>query len=118
MPLQTADALGNIRWGGGITNAPTRHAIGFGHAIDDDGALIDLRRQAGNGYMTAVTIEQLFIDFVGDDIEVFLHRQIGNELKTLLSIYGAGGSVGRIDNNSARFLSNGCPDGIDVQLIM
>ena len=48
MALQGADALGQVQRCSGVADAPAGHAVGLGHAVDDDGALVDLRGQGGD----------------------------------------------------------------------
>ena len=59
-----------------IADAPSGHGVGFGYAVDNDGLVLDFFIEGGHAVVLFLIVDQLFIDFVGDDVEAVLHGQI------------------------------------------
>ncbi len=77
---------------------PTGDAVGFGHAVDDDGVVahaIDLR----HGKMLGAIVENVFVDFVGDAEGVPAQAKIADEFQLAARKNFSRGIVGRVDDD-------------------
>ena len=78
----------------GITDAPARHRVGLGHAVQEDRALFHAR-QGGQGGMRRGVVGQLAVDFVRQHDEVVLDADCGDLLELLAGIVAPVGLVGK-----------------------
>ncbi len=101
MALEVGHGLGGIEGRRGIADAPARHGIGLGHAVDDDGALLDLGAERSDGDVLRAVVDQEFVNLVRDDGKILFDRQIANRLQLLAGEHESVGVVGGIDDDGA-----------------
>ncbi len=94
--------------------APTGDAIGFGHAVDDDGAFAHAVK-AGHGEVLGAVIEDMFVNFVGDAIGVPLDAEIANEFEFLAGEDFSGGIVGRVEDDGFGVRTEGSGEFVEVE---
>ena len=100
LALVVDHALDDVAGSAGVADAETGHGIGLAHAADQNGAGLDLRAEGGDGIVLLAAVDQLFIDFVGHDVEIVLHGQIRQLLKLLARPHAAVGVGGRVEDES------------------
>ena len=93
---------------GGIADAPAGHGIGLGHAVEDDGLVMEIR--AGHQYIGErfVVEPDVLVDIVAgdDDLGIPLDNLTqGDELRA--GIGGARGVGGAVDDHQAGALGDG-----------
>src|SRR5208337_5342971 len=67
--VNLADGLRGFRRCNGPADAPAGDAVGFGHAVDDDGAVAHAV-QAGHGEVLGAVVDDVLVNFVGDAVGV------------------------------------------------
>ena len=72
MRLQIGCCLCCIIGGDHPTQPPTGHGVALGNAIDHDGAVLNLWNQLGYRVGPLAVIDQVLVDLIGYDPEVFL----------------------------------------------
>ena len=75
MPLDVGDGFSHVAGGGHVTETPAGHGEGLGETVDRNGAAADFFRDGSHGEMPRAVVNQLFINFVGDQVKVSLARQ-------------------------------------------
>ena len=90
----------------GVADAPAGHGVGLGNAVDHDRLRADFVAQRSDGNVLLAVVNQLLIDFVGDDVKLLLHGQRGDALQQRARIHAAAGVVGRIKNQRLRALGD------------
>src|SRR6266849_427448 len=78
--------------GNAPSDAPSGCEVVFRQASESDDW--NVGRDRGHGYMRVVVDDEFVVDFVGEDYEVVLARQVGNLLQHFPGADGAGGIVG------------------------
>ena len=109
--LVVGHGLGHFHGRGGVSNAPAGHGVGLGHAVDGDGARLDLVAQGGDGDVLRAVIDKVFVDLVRDDVEVVLDGEPADVLKLLAGVDKAVGVVGGVQDDGAR---PACDGGLDL----
>ena len=59
----------------GVADAPAGHGVGLGNAVDHDRLRANFVAQRSDGNVRFAVVNQLLIDFVGDDVKLLFHRQ-------------------------------------------
>ena len=77
MALDLGHGAYDFRGSGRVSDAPAGHRVGFGNAIDDDGLFLDVVPERGKADKLEIVVDQLSIDLVGDDEDVFLANDLG-----------------------------------------
>ena len=93
--MDFADGLGSFRWSESPADAPAGDAVGFGHAVDDDGAVAHAV-DAGHRDVLRRVIENVLVNFVGDAEGIPAHTQVADEFQLGAREHFARGIVGRI----------------------
>ena len=102
-----ADDLGDVGGGGDIADTPAGHGIGLGHAVDEQGAGLDLLPQGGQAGELLVVIGQAVVDLVGQDIQVVVHAHLGDALQLAAAVHHAGGVAGVVQDHALGFGGDG-----------
>jgi len=97
--LQHVDGGSDFLRSGGVTEAPAGHGVGFGETVDGDGEVGDFLAEGSDGDVGLVGVNEFFVDFVGQDEDVFAHGDVGDGLKLFLGVNGAGGVAGAVDDD-------------------
>ena len=85
LSLQFVASFDNPFRCGDVSDAPARHGIGLADAVDDDGTFFHAW-ELGDAFMVPYVVD-MFIDFVGQHIEVFMAEDdVGESLQFLLAI--------------------------------
>ena len=95
----------------GVADAPARHRVGLGHAVDDDGALLKLGAERCDGHMLRAVVDQVLVNLVRDDGQVMADGDVSDGLQLLTGVDEAVGVVGGVEHDGARAVGDG---GLDL----
>ena len=93
--LDLGHAVDDLGRPGGETDPPAGHRIGLGHAVDDDGLLLDVFAERGEARELEVVVDEAGVDLVGDDVDVLALDDLGQRQQLFLRV-GAAGRVGGV----------------------
>ena len=79
----------------GEADAPAGHGVGFGDSVDGEGAVVQLRRDLGDGREGEIVMDDLFVDVVGHDVDVGMADEYLGEGAQFGGGVGGAGGVGR-----------------------
>ena len=107
MSLQFVAAFHYPFWAGHVSDSPACHGIGFGNAVDDDGALLHAFKL--RDAFVASGVVDVLVDFVGDDEEVFVsEHHFGQCAQLFLVVYASRRVAGRTEDEHSCFGGDGC----------
>ena len=89
MALERGHCLDHALGARGIADAPAGHGVGLGYAVDHDRLRLDRIAKRSHAVVRFAIVDQLFIDFIADNIEALFHRQIGDGAKIALAPHAA-----------------------------
>ena len=101
-----AHDLGDVFGGQGIADTPAGHGIGLGNAVDENGALLYVLAQRGDGDELPAVVDQLIINFVSDDIHVPGDADVGQGPEHLPGVQHARGVGGRVKEDALGVVGN------------
>ena len=79
----------------GVTDPPSGHAKGLGHAVQRQGAVFKPRFDLGDGRKLEIVIDDVFVNVVGQNPHLIVaHQHVGQRLQVFACI-GCAGRVGR-----------------------
>ena len=103
MALEGVDRLGDVLRGGEPADAPARHRVRFGNAVDDDRALLHLFADLRDGEVLHAVVDELGVNFVGEHPDARLFADLADGADLRLGIHRARG-VGRgVEDEHLRF---------------
>src|SRR5262249_43169574 len=82
----------------GPAYAPSGDAVGFGHAVDGDGA-VGHSFEAGDGNVARTIVEDVLVDFVGDSEDIEFEAEVADDSEFGASEHFAGGIVGSVQDD-------------------
>ena len=82
----------------GIADAQAGHGVGLADAVDEDGVPLDGGAEAGDGVVARIAVDQLFVNLIGNDVEIVLHGQVGQLLQLLARPHAAVGVGGGVEH--------------------
>ena len=77
---------------GAITHPPAGHGERLGQTVDDDAALLQLRRQRGDADLPQAVVHHVLVNLVGDDVEAGVAQHVGE----VLQLFGGVRRPGRV----------------------
>ena len=72
-----------------ITEPPTCHGVGFAESVDGDGEVVRFFRQRRDADMFEVVVNEFLVNLVGQNVNVFLGRDLNDCLQFFTCINGA-----------------------------
>ena len=100
--LEGIDGLGDLLRGGEPADAPARHRVRLGDAVDDDRMILHPLADLRHGEVLYAVVDELGIDLVGEhpNARLFAHRGQGADLR--LGVHRARGVGGRVEDEHLR----------------
>ena len=90
MALNGIDRFGHCFRRGQIPKTPTRHRVGFAKAVDRDCQIVRFLGKRRDAHVLCIVINELLVNFVGQNVNVLLSGNINNRLQLLASVNRAG----------------------------
>ena len=88
MALNGIDRSGHRFRRGDISEPPTRHRVGFAESVNRDRQIVSLLRERRDADVFRIVINQFFVDLVGQDVDVFLRRDLNDRFQFLAAVDG------------------------------
>ncbi|MPN21884.1 hypothetical protein SDC9_169266 [bioreactor metagenome] len=73
-----------------VTNTPSRHGIGFGHAVNQNDEFFDIITKRCDARMGCAVVDQLFIYFIRYNIDIVFYADFCDLTQFVLRIEHAG----------------------------
>ena len=114
--LNGVDGFGDLLRRGSVAQTPAGHRIGLGEAVDGDGVIVDILAQGSDADVLIAAIDQLLIDFVGQDDDAFTDGDVGQCGEFFAGIDGAGRVAGGVQDDHLRHRGHGVLELIRSEL--
>ena len=101
LTLEAVDSGADVFGGKRPADTPAGHGVGFADAVDDDGAFADFFAEGCEGAECVTGEDEFFVDFVGEDDDVFFDGDIGELLQGINGIDTARGVTGAVEHEHA-----------------
>ena len=88
--LDRIDRLGDRFRRAHVAEPPAGHRVGFAEAVDRDRQIVSLLRERRDADVFRVVVNQLLVDLVGQNVDVFLRRDLDDRFQFLAAVDGAG----------------------------
>ena len=97
--LDRIDYLGQTGRGGHVPKAPTSHGVGFAESVDGESEVIEILAERSDGGVFYIIINEFFVNFVGEDVDLFVQGNLGECGELIFRIDGACGVSGGVEND-------------------
>ena len=98
MALERVDRLGDVFGSRQPADAPARHGVGLGNAVDDNGTFFEFLARRGDGEMFDAVVDEFGIDLVGKHVNTRLFHHFADGADLLFGVHGARGIGGRVEH--------------------
>ena len=88
--LDRIDRLGDRFRRAHVAEPPARHRVGFAEAVDRDREVVGLLRERRDADVFRVVVNQLLVDLVGENVDVFLRCDLDDRFQFLAAVDRAG----------------------------
>ena len=85
--------------GGDVAEAPTGHGVRLAETVDGEGEVVDVLAEGGQGGVLGIVIDELFVNFVREDINLLVDGDLGERGEFVLGVDGAGGIAGGVEDD-------------------
>src|SRR3954468_14743379 len=96
MALDVVDGFGHRFRRGQITETPSRHRVSFAETVDRDGEVVGFLRDRRDADVFRVVIDELLVNLVGENVDVFLRSDLNDACEFLTSVNRAGRIAGTV----------------------
>ena len=115
MTLKRSHSFDESCISGCVTNSPSGHGVSFGNTIDDNGTILYFLGDRSNAEVFLSFIDQLLVNFIGNNIEVMFAGKFCELCELFFCIYSTGRVVRCVDHDRFCFRCDGFLDTFHVE---